>query len=109
MVQYVLAVCQFHRNFEVLFDQDDPCSLAMNFVKDLNQLIDDDGRKSFSGFVEQQHSWIAQQGSSNGEHLLFATRELIASEMEPFLQPGKYLKHSTDGPVSGVVGNGADL
>ncbi len=58
------------------------------------QFIDDDRRKPLGGFVQQQQPRIAHQRAGDCQHLLLATRKLIAPVVDTLFQPGEQVEYA---------------
>src|SRR5271166_467267 len=71
---------------EVLLDQQDRESLALEFGDGPADLLDDDGREAFRRFVEHEKASAGAENSRNGEHLLLAPRQLGAAARKALAQ-----------------------
>ena len=90
----------------MLFDKHDCHSgLRPDPMQRRDQLLDDNGRKAFHRFVQEQQRRITHQRPADTEHLLFATRELVAPIVATLLQPRKQLVDTFECPGVGGTTN----
>jgi hypothetical protein len=67
----------------LLYQQHGDASLLSKVFKGSHEFNADDWCESFKGLVEQQQSGLAQESSSDAEHLLLATRKLLTAIISP--------------------------
>lgn len=78
-VQHQRAPRQFQRQARVLLHQDDRhAALVHQRADGAAQFLHDDGGQPFHRFVQQQQGRIGHQRAGDGDHLLFAARQLVA-------------------------------
>ena len=73
-----------------------------NPLQGLQKLLDQDRRQAFQGLVEEQELWIEHEGAGDGEHLLFAARQMASQIGAALLQARKHVVHLSHGPGSGT-------
>ena len=89
-----------------MFDQDDGhAALVTDFREGVEERVDDDGRETLHGLVEQQHLGSARQRAAHRQHLLFAARELVACIAAPRREAGEERIDLIDAPAAGLHGN----
>ena len=69
------------------------------------------GRQTLGRFVQNEKTWIGHQGTANGEHLLFASRQQVRHAARPFGEARKQRHHLFERPWLGdasVIGRGCD-
>ena len=74
------SVGNVQRHAQVLLDQKNRyLSAGCQRAQSRLDLLHDDRRQPFGGFVHHQQSWLQQQCASDGQHLLLAARQLCAT------------------------------
>src|SRR5659263_381420 len=88
--QDVAVTCDTQCLAGVLFHQEDGDALFLvDLPDDPEDLLDDDGGKSYRWFVEQQDTGFRDESAPDGQHLLFTTRERPSQLLAPFLEDGE--------------------
>jgi len=86
----------------VLLDDDGrQAFFARDAADGRQQLLHDDRRQPFEGFVQQQQRRIQHQGTTDCQHLLFAPRQLRAQIALALGQPAEHLVHPGRRPLAG--------
>src|SRR5438105_7760280 len=71
----------------VLLDQQDGRALAVDITNDVEDLVNENGRQSERGLVEEQHLWLGHQPAGDRQNLMLASREgaaeLVMAHAEP--------------------------
>src|SRR5256884_3253342 len=103
-LQYVAAIGHGECLGSVLLDQQDGRALAVDVTNDVEDLIDEDGRQSERGLVEEQHLGLGHQPAGDGQHLLLASREGAANLVQALPDPWEesqdvFLVTADPGPV----------
>src|SRR5256885_2519717 len=86
-LQYVAAIGHGECLGGVLLDQQDGRALAVDVTNDVEDLVDEDGRQSERGLVEEQHLGLGHQPAGDGQHLLLAAREGAANLVQALPDP----------------------
>jgi hypothetical protein len=64
-------------------------------------LLADQRRQAFGGFVQDQQLGVGHQRAADGQHLLLAARQLVAEVGRALGQARKQAVHALDGPGIG--------
>ena len=97
------AVGGFHRDADVLFDQQhrDPGRFGRRMRELLQRccdLLDDHRRQAFGRLVHHQHARVEQQRAADREHLLLTARQLGAAVAPAIRQPREQRVDALDRP-----------
>ena len=106
--QRVVGHAQHHLRM-LLHDDGCQAFFARDAANRSEQLLHDDRCETFERFVKQQQSRIESQRASEGQHLLFAARQLCAEVATPFGQSGKQLENPGWRPGAGACHRGQVL
>src|SRR6478736_77172 len=89
VLDHVIAVRHRRSEAKILLDQEDGEALLLEHADGLADLLDDDGRQTFGGLVEEQEPGTRAQDPADGQHLLFAPRKFRSLTGQAFLEVGK--------------------
>ena len=78
---------------KILINNQNRLAVLFQALQTIPDLAADDRGQPFGGFIEDQQLWIGHQGATNGQHLLFTTRQMIAGMIQPFRQAREKIKH----------------
>ncbi|KAG1390605.1 hypothetical protein G6F58_012941 [Rhizopus delemar] len=76
------VVADLLREVEVLLDQQDGGGRFLEFEEGVDHVLDDGGRKTLAGLVDQQQPARLDDGARHRQHLLLSARQL-AGRMQP--------------------------
>src|SRR6185295_8098715 len=85
----VIAIGDRRSEAKILLDQEYGEALLLEHVDGLADLLNDDGRQTLGGLVEQQEPGSRAQDSADGQHLLLAARKLRSLAGQALLEVGK--------------------
>ena len=88
----VIAIRDRRSEAKILLDQEDGEALLLEHADGLADLLDDDGRQTLGGLVEQQEPGARAQDAADGQHLLLAARKLRSLAGQALLEVGKQLE-----------------
>src|SRR5713226_1098848 len=88
-LQHVRAMCDVQRLMDILLDQENRYSLAIDLRDDLEDVFHQKRGEAQGRLVEQQKAWIGHQPTSDREHLLLAAGECATELFFPLFQPGE--------------------
>ena len=74
-----LTLGELERHFQILLNKENRNTLRIDGAHRLDELVDDEWREPFRRLVKEQHLGIGQQAAADGEHLLFAAGQGIAT------------------------------
>ena len=90
----VVAIGNRRGETEVLFDQKDGEPFRLQAFDHVPDLLDDDRREAFGGFVQHQKPRACAQDARDRQHLLLAAGQFRALAAETFLQIRKTVRKS---------------
>src|SRR3981081_24441 len=92
VLHHVIAIRDRRSEAKVLLDQEYGEALLLEHADGLADLLNDDGRQTLGGLVEEQEPGARAQDPAYGQHLLFPARKLRSLTGQAFLEVGKQLE-----------------
>src|SRR3984893_7988461 len=96
------------RSAQVLLDQENRQSLALDTLEHRDDLLHDHRRQAFRGLVEQQQAGIEHERARDRKHLLLAARELKAEIALTLLEVRKQSEDALQRPSTLIASAGKD-
>ncbi|RYC77787.1 hypothetical protein BFJ63_vAg19339, partial [Fusarium oxysporum f. sp. narcissi] len=100
----VEAVRQMHELLEVLVDDEDRQARAAQIGQAPPDLLPDQGRQPFGGFVQDEQAGIRHQRASDGQHLLLTARQQVSGGKAALVQLREDLVDAIHSPWRGPRG-----
>ena len=102
------------RHMRVLFHQEDRRAVTIELGNNVENLRNDQWRKTERRFIHQQHARPRHQRPRDRKHLLFAARQRAGELLPALLEPRKPCIHAFDvsidlGLVTALVGTGEQI
>ncbi|MNV92028.1 hypothetical protein D3C71_1865780 [compost metagenome] len=91
--QHVAVLRDLQRLAHVLLHQEQGQAVGVDGAQRTEDLLHDDGRKTHRRFVQQQQARLGHQGPADGQHLLFAARQVAGDAGDPFFQAREQVEH----------------
>src|SRR5882672_5313505 len=89
------------RQPEVLLDEEEGQSGLAHPREYFADLLDEPRSEAFGGLVQQQHGRIAHERAGDREHLLLASRQLVAADRAPTREDREQIHHPSLVPAVG--------
>src|SRR5713226_2480540 len=104
VAHHVDAVRYPHRDRELLFHQKDRDAAPGDLGDQVADLLNDDGRQSFSRLINHDQFRVTHKRAAHSQHLLLAARQHAGWRVRPRCEVGKHLEHILEPPLAQTPG-----